>query len=129
MAAPTSYVTKFPAATGYIFGSTDETGISVDTYEQRDQVDHYEQKNGQGEVIEVVTHNPRSEITCLGEVNGALITAVVGQSFTFTNLYLKYYGATPPVGLAILREIQTSKGRAKNQQIRMTATFYPLVTA
>jgi len=129
MAAPTTYVTKFPAATGYIFGSTDETGISVDTYEQRDQVDHYEQKNGQGEVIEVVTHNPRSEITCLGEVNGALITAVVGQSFTFTNLYLKYYGATPPVGLAILREIQTSKGRAKNQQIRMTATFYPLVTA
>jgi hypothetical protein len=129
MAAPTTYVTKFPAATGYIFGSTDETGISVDTYEQRDQIDHYEQKNGQGEVIEVVTHNPRSEITCLGEVNGALITATVGQSFTFTNLYLKYYGAIPPVGLAILREIQTSKGRAKNQQIRMTATFYPLVTA
>ena len=129
MAAPTTYVTKFPAATGYIFGSTDETGISVDTYEQRDQTDHYEQKNGQGEVIEVVTHNPRSEITCSGEVNGALITATVGQSFTFTNLYLKYYGTTPPVGLAILREIQTSKGRAKNQQIRMTATFYPLVTA
>jgi hypothetical protein len=129
MAAPTTYVTKFPAATGYIFGSTDETGISVDTYEQRDQIDHYEQKNGQGEVIEVVTHNPRSEITCLGEVNGATITAVVGQSFTFTNLYLKYYGAVPPTGLAILREIQTSKGRAKNQQIRMTATFYPLVSA
>jgi len=129
MAAPTTYVTKFPAATGYIFGSTDETGISVDTYEQRDQIDHYEQKNGQGEVIEVVTHNPRSEITCLGEVNGATITAVVGQSFTFTNHYLKYYGAVPPTGLAILREIQTSKGRAKNQQIRMTATFYPLVSA
>jgi hypothetical protein len=129
MAAPTTYVTKFPAATGYIFGSTDETGISVDTYEQRDQIDHYEQKNGQGEIIEVVTHNPRSEITCLGEVNGATITAVVGQSFTFTNLYLKYYGAVPPTGLAILREIQTSKGRAKNQQIRMTATFYPLVSA
>jgi hypothetical protein len=127
--AATSYVTKFPAATQYIFGSTDETGISVETYEQRDQVDHYEQKNGQGEVIEVVTHNPRSEITCLGEVNGATITAVVGQSFTFVNLYLKYYGTTPPTGIAIIREIQTSKGRAKNQQIRMTATFYPLVTA
>jgi hypothetical protein len=129
MAGPTNYVTKFPAATQYIFGSTDETGISVDTYEQRDQIDHYEQKNGQGEVIEVVTHNPRSEITCLGEVNGATITAVVGQSFTFVNLYLKYYGATPPTGIAIIREIQTSKGRAKNQQIRMTATYYPLVTA
>jgi len=127
--AVTSYVTKFPAATQFIFGSTDETGISVETYEQRDQIDHYEQKNGQGEIIEVVTHNPRSEITCLGEVNGATITAVVGQSFTFTNLYLKYYGATPPTGIAILREIQTSKGRAKNQQIRMTATYYPLVTA
>jgi hypothetical protein len=127
--AVTSYVTKFPAATQYIFGSTDETGISVETYEQRDQIDHYEQKNGQGEVVEVVTHNPRSEITCLGEVNGATITAVVGQSFTFTNLYLKYYGATPPTGIAIIREIQTSKGRAKNQQIRMTATYYPLVTA
>jgi hypothetical protein len=129
MAAPTSYVTKFPAATGYIFGSTDETGISVESYEQNDTVDKYEQKNGQGEIIELVTHNPRGEITCLGEVNGATITAVVGQSFTFTNLYLKYYGATPPVGLAIINAIQTSKGRAKNQQIRITATFYPLLSA
>jgi hypothetical protein len=129
MAAPTSYVTKFPAATGYIFGSTDETGISVASYEQNDTVDKYEQKNGQGEVIELVTHNPRGEITCLGEVNGTAITAVVGQSFVFTNLYLKYYGATPPVGLAIINAVQTSKGRAKNQQIRISATYYPLLSA
>jgi hypothetical protein len=129
MAAPTTYVTKFPAATQYIFGSTDETGISVESYEQNDAIDFYEQKNGQGEVVELVTHNPRGEITCLGEVNGATITATVGQSFTFTNLYLKYYGAVPPTGLAVIKSIQTSKGRAKNQQIRITATFYPLLAA
>jgi hypothetical protein len=122
-------VTKFPAATGYIFGSTDETGISVETYEQRDQVDFYEQKNGVGEIIEAVTHNARSEITCLGEVNGATITAQIGKQFTFTNLYLTYYGTPPPTGIAIIREIQSSKGRAKNQQIRITANYYPLVTA
>src|ERR1700757_1332887 len=122
-------VTKFPAATGYIFGSTDETGISVETYEQRDQVDFYEQKNGVGEIIEAVTHNARSEITCLGEVNGTAITAQVGKQFTFANLFLTYYGTPPPSGISIIREIQTSKGRAKNQQIRITATYYPGVTA
>jgi hypothetical protein len=129
LVAPTSYVKMFPAATQYIFGSTDETGISVESYEQNDTCDSYEQKNGQGEVIELVTHNPRSEITCLGEVNGATITAVIGQSFTFANLYLKYYGVTPPVGLAVIKGIQSSKGRAKNQQIRIAATYYPLLSA
>jgi hypothetical protein len=76
-----------------------------------------------------VTHNPRSEITCSGEVNGTTITAQIGKQFTFANLYLTYYGTPPPSGIAIIREIQTSKGRAKNQQIRITANYYPLVTA
>ncbi len=125
----TSYVTKFPAATTYIFGSTDETGISVESYEQNDTCDIYEQKNGQGEVIELVTHNPRSEITCLGELTTATITAVIGKQFTFTNLFLTYYGTPAPTGISVIKGIQTSKGRAKNQQIRITATYYPLLTA
>ncbi len=55
MPAPTTYVVKFPAVSTYTFGSTDETGISVESYEQNDQTDTFEQKNGVGEVIEVVT--------------------------------------------------------------------------
>jgi hypothetical protein len=129
LVGPTSYVTKFPAATTYIFGSTDETGISVESYEQNDTCDKYEQKNGQGEVIELVTHNPRSEITCLGEITSGTITAVVGKSFTFANLFLTYYGTPTPTGLSVINAIQTSKGRAKNQQIRVSATYYPLLVA
>jgi hypothetical protein len=123
------YVTKFPAASTYIFGSTDETGISTESYEQNDTCDNYEQKNGQGEVIELVTHNPRGEITLLGEVSGA-VTAKVGQSFTFTNFVSTYY-TTPPVlaGISVIKGINSSKGRAKNQQIRITGTFYPLLAA
>jgi hypothetical protein len=127
MAGPTSFVTKFPAATTYIFGSTDETGISTESYEQNDTCDSFEQKNGQGEVIELITHNPRSEITLLGEMNGA-ITAKIGQTFTFANFVPTYY-PTGTVGISVIKGIQSSKGRAKNQQIRITATFYPLLTA
>ncbi len=123
------YVKIFPAASTYIFGSTDETGMSTESYDQNDTCDSYEQKNGQGEVIELVTHNPRSEITLLGEVNGA-ITAKVGTSFTFTNFVSTYY-VTPPTlaGISIIKGMNSSKGRAKNQQVRITATFYPLLAA
>jgi hypothetical protein len=123
------YVTKFPAATTYIFGSTDETGISTESYDQNDTTDSYEQKNGQGEVIELVTHNPRGEITLLGEVTGT-VTVKVGQTFTFANFVSTYY-TTPPVlaGISVIKGINSSKGRSKNQQIRITGTFYPLLSA
>jgi len=120
-------VTKFPAATTYTFGSTLETGIAVETYEQHDQVDHYEQKNEVGEVIEVVTYNPRGEITLSGQMNAAA-TQILGKSMTLTNLVLVQYGGTQ-AGVSIVRGVQQSKGRAKNMDIRITATYYPGVTA
>jgi hypothetical protein len=123
MSAPTI----FPAASTYTFGSTSETGIAVETYEQNDQVDHYEQKDNVGQVIEVVTFNARSEITCTGEVN-ATLAQVLGKNYTFTNLILTQYGGTS-TGIAIIRGVQYGRNRARNMTARLTATFYPLVTA
>jgi hypothetical protein len=119
-------VTVYPAASTYTFGSTAETGISTESYEQNDQIDHYEQKNGVGEVIEVVTFNPRGEITLMGQMTAAM-TQVLGKSYTFANLVLVQYGGTS-TGISIVRSVQQSKGRAKNMDVRITATFYPLVT-
>ncbi len=127
MAGPTSYVTKFPAASTYTFGSTDETGISVESYEQNDAVDTFEQKNGVGEVIEVVTHNPRGEITLTGEMTAAL-TQVLGKTMTLTNLVIEQYGVGA-AGIFICKGVAHSKGRAKNMAARLTGTYYPLVTA
>jgi hypothetical protein len=127
MAGPTTYVTKFPAASTYTFGSTDETGISVESYEQNDQTDTFEQKNGVGEVIEVVTHNPRGEVTLTGEMNAAL-TQVLGTSMTLTNLVKEQYG-TGALGIFICKGVNHSKGRAKNMAVRLTGTYYPLVSA
>ena len=118
----------FPAASTYTFGSTLETGIATETYEQNDQVDHYEQKNEVGEVIEVVTFNPRGEITLHGQMNAAA-TAILGKQFTPANLVLVQYGGGSATGIAICRAVMQSKGRAKNMDIRITATYYPLVTA
>lgn len=120
-------VTIFPVASTYTFGSTSETGIAVETYEQNDQVDHYEQKNNVGEVIEVVTYNPRGEITCSGETTSAL-AQILGAKYVFSNLITTQYGATP-TGIAIVRGVQYSRNRARNMTARITATYYPLVTA
>jgi hypothetical protein len=117
----------FPANSTYTFGSTAETGIATETYEQNDQVDHYEQKNEVGEVIEVVTYNPRGEITLHGQMNAAA-TQILGKQFTPANLVLVQYGGTA-TGIAVCRAVMQSKGRAKNMDIRITATYYPLVTA
>jgi len=124
---PISSVNKFPASSPYTFGSTNETGIAVDTYEQNDTCDKYEQKNEIGNVIEVVTHNMRSEITCSGEIS-ATMASIVGQIWTPTNLILQQYGGTS-TGVAIVSSVTNSKGRAKNMSVRIAATFYPLVTA
>jgi hypothetical protein len=126
-APPISAVNKYPANSPYTFGSTNETGIAVDTYEQNDTCDKFEQKNEIGNVIEVVTHNMHSEITCSGEISAAM-ASIVGQIWTPTNLILQQYGGTS-TGIAIVSSVANSKGRAKNMSVRITATFYPLLTA
>ena len=120
-------VTVYPAASTYTFGSTSETGIAVDTYEQHDQTDVYEQKNNVGEVIEAVTYNPRGEITVNGETTAAL-AAILGKTYVFANIITVQYGAAPPPGIAIVRGVQYSKNRARNMTARITATYYPLLT-
>jgi len=120
--------THFPAASTYTFGSTAETGVATETYEQNDQIDHFEQKNEVGEVIEVVTFNPRGEITLSGQMNAAA-TQILGKQWNPSNLVLVQYGGGAATGIAICRSVMQSKGRAKNMDIRITATYYPLVTA
>jgi hypothetical protein len=127
MAPPITTFNKFPSTSPFTFGSTDETGIAVDSYDQNDQVDTFEQKDAIGNVIEVITHNMRSEITLSGEIM-ATMSSIVGQVWTPTNLILQQYGGTS-TGIAICKGVAYSKGRAKNMSVRITATFYPLVTA
>jgi hypothetical protein len=117
----------FPAATNFTFGSTTEAGIATESYEQNDQVDHYEQKDNNGEIIEVVTFNPRGEITLSGQMTAAA-TQILGNKMTFANLVLVQYGGTA-TGISIVRGVQQSKNRARNMDIRITATYYPKVTA
>jgi hypothetical protein len=117
-------VNEYPSTLGYTFGiPTPETGISCESIEQNDQVDTYEQKDDQGEVVEVVTFNPRSEITISGESTAAL-TAVVGKILTFANLVTTQVGTG---GTTICKGVQYSKGRARNQSVRLTGTYYPLI--
>jgi hypothetical protein len=117
---------KYPNATTYLFGSTSEVGIATESYEQNDQVDHYEQKNNVGEVIELVTFNPRGEITLSGQINASL-TNVLGNIMTLSNLITTQYG-TLTAGITVCKSVQYSKGRAKNMDVRITATYYPLLT-
>jgi hypothetical protein len=125
---PSSTVNEFPSTLGYTFGvPTPETGISAETFEQNDTVDVYEQKDNQGEVVEVVTFNPRSEITISGESTAAL-AAILGLKMTVANLVTTQVGpAAPAVGMTICRGVQYSKNRARNQTVRITATYYPLI--
>jgi hypothetical protein len=119
-------VVKYPANTPFTFGSTSETGIAVETYEQNDQIDTYEQKDSNGEVIEAVTHNPRGEITLMGQMTSAM-TQVLGKTMTLANLVMVQYGGTM-TGIFVVKGVQQSKGRAKNMDIRITGTYYPAVT-
>jgi hypothetical protein len=125
---PQTVPNKFPAASPYTFGSTNETGIAVDTYEQHDQVDTFEQKDNVGNVIEVITHNMRSEVTLSGEITSTM-APIVGTTWNPTNLIMQQYGPTPPAAaIMIVKGVAYSKGRAKNMSVRVTGTFYPLVT-
>lgn len=116
---------QFPASSPFTFGSTNETGIMVDTYDQNDQVDEFQQKNSVGNIIEVITHNPRSDLTISGEIQSTM-APILGTVWTPANLILQQYGAT--TGIAIVKSMAYSKGRAKNMSVRISATFYPFVT-
>jgi hypothetical protein len=121
-------VTLYPASTTFVFGSTNETGIAVETYAQNDQVDEFQQKNQVGEVIELVTYNPRGEQTVTGEITSAL-TQVLGKTIVFTNWIPTQFGTPPATGISVVRGVNNSKGRAKNMAATITAGYWPLVTA
>ena len=118
-------VTIFPAASTYTFGTTAETGIAVESYEQDDSVNEYEQKNNVGEEVEVVTFNPTATITVSGE-STALLTAILGKSMTLANLITTQCGSG---GISICNRVNHSAGRAKNLQVKISAKYRPLVTA
>jgi hypothetical protein len=116
----------FPAASPFTFGSTDETGIAVDSYDQNDQVDEFQQRNAVGNIIEIITHNPRSDLTVSGEISTTM-SPILGTVWTPTNLILQQYGGTA-TGIVIVKGMAYSKGRAKNMSMRISATYYPFVT-
>jgi len=115
----------FPAASTFIFGTTAQVGMAVESFEQNDMCDIYEQKDNVGEVIEVVTYNPRSECTLSGEFTAAL-TSILGKALTVANLINVQ---VPTGGISIVKSVNTSFGRAKNASTKIASTYYPLVTA
>jgi hypothetical protein len=120
-------VTKYPASTLFVFGSTNETGMAVETYEQNDQVDEFQQKNEVGEVIEMVTYNPRGEQTVNGEITSA-VGQILGKVIVFNNWIPIQFGGGPATGISVVRGVNNSKGRAKNMSARLTAGYWPLLT-
>jgi hypothetical protein len=117
--------TVFPAASTFTFGTTTQTGIAVESFDQNDTCKVYEQMNNVGEVIEVVTYDLRSECTLKGEFTAAL-TAILGKILTVANL-INVQVATG--GVSICKGVNTSFNRAKNASVSISTTYYPLVTA
>jgi len=115
----------FPAASTFTFGTTAQTGLAVESFEQNDTCDIYEQKNEIGEIIEVVTFNPRSECTISGEFTAAL-AAILGKVYTVANL-TNVQVVTG--GVSIVKSVNTTFGRAKNASVKIATTYYPLITA
>ena len=124
MATPPTYPAAYPSTLGYTFGiPTKETGFTLETYEQTDTTDLYEQKSEFGEVIEVVLHNARSEITMNGQTNAAL-TSMLGQKITVANLIATQVASG---GVTICRTVHFTLGRAVNRAARIAAVYYPLI--
>jgi hypothetical protein len=122
-------VTQYPSTLGFIWGCpTPETGFAVESIDENTTCDVYEQKDNVGEVIEVVTYNPRSEITVNGEVTAAY-AGVVGQKTTIANLSLIGYAPTTVAGLVVIKSVRITENRTSNQRISLTATMYPLIPA
>jgi hypothetical protein len=122
-------VTQYPSTLGFIWGCpTPETGFAVESIDENTTCDVYEQKDNVGEVIEIVTYNPRSEITVNGEVTAAY-AGVVGGKTTIANLSLIGYAAATVAGIVIIKSVRITENRTANQRISLTATMYPLIPA
>src|SRR5260221_5410995 len=117
----------YPAATTYVFAiPSPETGISCDSIEQNDNVDVYEKKNEQGEIVEVVTFNPTGEITVSGESTAAL-TAILGKVFTFINLITTQFPNAITGASTIVRSVQYTQARRSNPRVSSNSKCLPLV--
>lgn len=122
-------VTQYPSTLGFIWGCpTPETGFAVESIDENTTCDVYEQKDNVGEVIEIVTYNPRSELTVNGEVTAAY-AGVVGQKTTIANLSLIGYAPATVAGLVIIKSVRITENRTANQRISLSATMYPLIPA
>jgi hypothetical protein len=123
MAIPT-YPASYPSTLGYTFGIPQtETGLSMETYEQTDTVDRYEQKDAFGQVVEVVLHNARSEITFSGQTTSTF-TAILGNKITIANMVANQVATG---GITVCHQVHFAHGRGVNQTARVTATYYPLI--
>jgi hypothetical protein len=123
MALPT-YPVTYPSTLGFTFGIPQtETGITMESYEQTDTTDLYEQKDAFGQVIEVVLHNARSEITFAGQTTAAM-TGILGLKITIANMVASQVATG---GSTICRTVHFTHGRAVNQTVRVTAVYYPMI--
>jgi hypothetical protein len=121
---PPTYPVQYPSTLGYTFGIPQkETGITLETYEQTDTTDLYEQKNEFGEVVEVVLHNARSEITMNGQTTAAM-TSMLGLKITIANMVATQVATG---GSTICRTVHFTHGRAVNETVRVAAVYYPLI--
>lgn len=120
--------TLYPNNLGYIWGITaTQTGMSMSDYRQTDTTDKFEQKNGAGEVVAVVSYNPRSEITMTGETFAGFGGSVqAGKEIFTSNIIL------PPAavaGLIFCQTVEYTQAREAMQKATITATMYPLIPA
>jgi hypothetical protein len=123
MPIPT-YPAPYPSTLGFTYGVIQtETGMSMESYEQTDAVDRYEQKDGFGQVIEVVLHNARSEIVFSGQTTAA-ITAMLGNKITVANMISNQVATG---GITVCHQVHFTHGRGVNQTARISATYYPLI--
>lgn len=125
-ATPIAPYTQYPSTLGYTWGiPLTETGITLESYEQNDQVSIFEQRNNVNTVVEAITHDPRSEITITGQSTAAL-AQILGLPVSVANLISTQMGVT---GLVMCTGVQYTARRDANQSVRISARHYPLITA
>lgn len=123
---PIAPFTQYPSSLGYVWGiPLTETGITLESYEQNDQVSIFEQRDHVNTVVEAITHDPRSEITITGQSTAAL-AQILGLPVSVANLITTQMGVT---GLVMCTGVQYTNRRDANQTIRISARHYPLITA
>jgi hypothetical protein len=126
VATPIVPFTAYPSTLGYVWGiPTTEVGITMESYEQNDQVSIFEQRNHVNTVVEAITHDPRSEITLLGQTTAAL-SQILGLPVSVANLVITQMGVA---GLVMCTGVQYTNRRDANQSVRITCRHYPLIAA